>query len=207
MKHEWKKHEKNLYLPKDKPELIIIPPFNYFQLSGQGNPNDAFFSKYIETLYTLSYAVKMSPKKGKPPEGYFEYTVYPLEGIWDLTDQAKNEYAGKFDKNDLVFNLMIRQPDFVTTDFADDMIMQLRNKMTVALIDKIKFGPVADGKCIQIMHLGTYDSEPATFQKMDKFCRENHLLRIAKCHREIYLSDTRKVAPEKLKTVLRYQVS
>jgi hypothetical protein len=206
MKHEWKKHEKEIYLPGNKPQLIILPPLKYFRLNGQGNPNDNFFSKYIQTLYTLSYAVKMSPKKGKTPLGYFDYTVYPLEGIWDLTEEAKKSYQGRFNKEDLVFNLMIRQPDFVTKEFANEIAEQNRKKISAELFEKIKFDSIEDGKCIQMIHIGSYDNEPETFKLMEDFCEKNNLERISKKHREIYLSDARKVSPDKLKTVLRFQV-
>jgi hypothetical protein len=206
MKHEWKKQEKRIYLPGNKPQLITVPPFSYFQLKGQGNPNDEFFSKYIETLYTLSYAIRMSPKKGITPLGYFEYTVYPLEGIWDLTEEAKKRNPGLINKDDLDFNLMIRQPDFVTAEYANEIIEQNRKKISVGLFEKIDFGLIEDGRCIQMMHIGSFDNEPETFRLMEDYCTRNHLQRISKLHREIYLSDARKVSPDKLRTVLRFRV-
>jgi hypothetical protein len=113
MKHEWRKKEKGLYLPKKVPVQIQVPEFHFFTIKGKGNPNDDFFPEYIGVLYSLAYAVKMSPKKGLAPEGYFDYTVYPLEGVWDISAEAKNSATGGFTKDDLVFKLMIRQPDFV----------------------------------------------------------------------------------------------
>ena len=89
MKHEWRKKEKNLYVPKQRPELITVPELKFFMIKGTGNPNSEEFSERIEVLYSLAYSVKMMPKKGYNPEGYFEYTVYPLEGIWDLTEKGK----------------------------------------------------------------------------------------------------------------------
>ena len=163
MKHEWYKKEKEINLPKNKPVRIQIPEFGFFTIEGEGNPNNDFFAEYIGVLYSLSYAIKMSPKKGIEPEGYFDYTVYPLEGVWDISEEAKKTFSGKIDKNDLIFNLMIRQPDFV-------------------------------------------DDEPESFQKMENFAGKENLNRISKVHREIYLSDARKVEPAKLKTVLRFKV-
>jgi len=128
MKQDWKKNEKNFYLPKNKPERIDVPAFQFFMIEGKGNPNDDFFAEYIGALYSVSYAVKMSWKSGAAPENYFEYTVYPLEGVWDLSEEAKKNYTGKIDKNDLVFNLMIRQPDFVTEEFAKEMIEKTKKK-------------------------------------------------------------------------------
>ena len=104
MKHEWKKNEKQFYLPKNKPELISVPEFKFFTIEGNGNPNDEFFAEYIGVLYSLSYGIKMSPKKGIEPKGYFDYTVYPLEGVWDLNEKAKKSFDGTINKNDLVLN-------------------------------------------------------------------------------------------------------
>src|SRR5690606_3535439 len=98
------------YLPKNKPELVSLPAFKFYTIEGEGNPNDAFFAEYIGVLYSLAYGVKMSPKKGLEPKGYFDYTVYPLEGVWDLNEEGRKKYKGStIDKNDLVFKLMIRQ--------------------------------------------------------------------------------------------------
>ena len=128
MKHEWKKHDKQFYQPKNKPEMIMVPPFSYFSIEGKGNPNDDFFGEYIAVLYSLSYAIKMSPKQGIAPKDYVEYTVFPLEGVWDIDDEAKKNYNGTLDKNSLVFKLMIRQPAFVTVDFALEIIERTKKK-------------------------------------------------------------------------------
>lgn len=206
MKYEWRKQEKNIYIPKAKPELIDVPSFNYFSIEGEGNPNDEFFAEYIGVLYSLSYAIRMSPKAGIAPEDYFEYTVYPLEGIWDINDEAKKNYSGKVNKDDFVFNLMIRQPSFVTEEYAQEIIERTKKKKPHELLDKVKFTAIEDGKCVQMMHLGSYDNEPESFKLMEDFCEANNLIRASKVHREIYLSDPRKVAKEKLKTVLRFKV-
>ena len=206
MKYEWKKQEKNLYIPKNKPELVEIPQMNFFAIEGQGNPNDSAFADHIAVLYSLSYAVRMSYKSGNSPRGYYEYTVYPLEGIWDLTEKAKQNYSEKFDKNELVYNLMIRQPDFVDEDYAKQIIENTKTKKPHPLLDNVKFITLTEGKCVQMMHLGSYDNENTSFEKMMSFSLENDLKRIGKNHREIYLNDARKTAPEKLKTVLRFYV-
>ncbi len=206
MKHEWKKHEKALYIPKTKPEFIKVPAFNFFSIEGQGNPNDPFFADYIGVLYSLAYGVKMSPKAGIAPANYFDYTVYPLEGVWDITPEAKKKYDGALDKNTLVFNLMIRQPDFVTPQFATEVIECTKKKKPHPLLERIKFGSLEDADCVQMLHVGKYDDEPASFKQMEDFCTQNNLARESKIHREIYLSDARKVSPEKLKTVLRFKV-
>lgn len=206
MKHEWKKNEKQFYLPKNNPELITIPKFKFFTLKGMGNPNDNFFKDYVSVLYSLSYAVKMSPKKGIEPKSYFDFTVYPLEGIWDIKDEAKKTFDGTIDKNDLVFTLMIRQPDFVENDFANFIIENTKKNKPHKLLDQVKFEEIIDGDCVQILHLGSYDNEPESFELMEIFAQQNQYKRISKTHREIYLSDARKTAPEKLKTVLRFKV-
>ena len=105
MKHEWRKHEKELYVPKAKPVALTVPAMKFFTVAGQGNPNDPAFVPIIEVLYALSYRVRMSPKQGDAPDGYFDYTVYPLEGVWDINDEAKKEYNGTINKDDLVFEL------------------------------------------------------------------------------------------------------
>lgn len=122
MKYEWRKKEKKIYLSKNKPEIITIPTYKFFTIEGESNPNNDFFLDYIGVLYALSYAIKMSPKKRMEPDGYFDYTVYPLEGIWDINKEAKKISDGKIDKNDLIFKLMIRQPDFVNDKFAKIII-------------------------------------------------------------------------------------
>ncbi len=206
MKHEWKKAEKKFYLPKTKPETITVPSYKFFMIAGQGNPNDSFFGECIGVLYSLSYAIRMSYKAGFAPDNYFEYTVYPLEGVWDISEEAKQNYTGVLDKDSLVFNLMMRQPDFVTKEFALEALERTKKKKPHGLLEKIEFGDVEEGRCVQMMHLGSYDNEPETFRQMELYCEENNLVRMSKKHREIYLSDARKVAPEKLKTVLRFKV-
>ncbi len=207
MKHEWRKVEKEFYLPKQHPERIIVPKFKYFTLMGEGNPNDEYFAEYIGVLYSLSYAVKMSPKKGIAPDNYFDYTVYPLEGVWDIKENAKNEARNILNKDDFVFNLMIRQPDFVTDNFARMVIERVKKNKPHELLDKVKFDGIEDGNCVQMMHLGSYDDEPQSFEHMEEFAYKSSLIRKSKVHREIYLSDARKVITEKLKTVLRFQVN
>jgi hypothetical protein len=206
MAHEWKRAEKKFYLPGTKPELISIPDFRFFSVEGKGDPNDKFFAEYIGVLYSLSYAVKMYPKKGIAPEGYFEYTVYPLEGVWDISDEAKKISSSKLDKSSLIFNLMIRQPDFVTQEFADEIIKLTKKKKPHPLLENVTFNSFEEGNCLQMMHIGSYDDEPDSFRRMEDFCLENNIDRESKTHREIYLSDARKVSPDKLKTVLRFKI-
>lgn len=206
MKHEWRKNEKQFYLPKAKPVLVSIPKFKFFVIEGKGNPNDAFFSEYVEVLYALSYGIKMSPKKGVIPQGYYDYTVYPLEGVWDLAEEARASFNGTVNKNDLVFTLMIRQPDFTDSGFAHQIIEQTKKKKPRELLEKVRFEEIAEGDCVQMLHLGSYDDEAASFNIMERFAADNGYRRKSKIHKEIYLSDPRNVAPEQLKTVLRFGV-
>ena len=206
MKHEWRKHEKELYVPKAKPVALTVPAMKFFTVAGQGNPNDSAFAPFIEVLYALSYRVRMSPKQGDAPDGYFDYTVYPLEGVWDITDEAKARFTGTVDTDDLVFKLMIRQPDFVTAAYALETIEKVKAKKGLALLDRVKFESIEEGAAVQMLHVGPFEEEPATFAVMESFAAAAGLTRKSKIHREIYLSDTRRVAPEKLKTVLRFGV-
>ncbi|BDD05708.1 GyrI-like domain-containing protein [Aureibacter tunicatorum] len=206
MKHEWRKAEKELYLPNQKPELINIPKFKFFTIEGCGNPNSESFAEYIGVLYSISYAVKMSVKKEIEPQGFFDYTVYPLEGIWDISEKAKEQNITKLNKDELVFKLMIRQPNFVDEEYAKFIIEETKRKKPHLLLEKVKYEQITDGVCIQMMHYGSYDNEPESFAKMELFAKTKGFNRKSKTHREIYLNDARKVAPEKLKTVLRFWV-
>jgi hypothetical protein len=206
MKQEWKKTEKQYYLPPNKPELVNVPPFKFFSIPGQGDPNDRQFQEYIGVLYSLSYAIKMSPKNNFAPKDYFEYTVYPLEGIWDLSEEAKKSNSKLLDKSQLIFNLMIRQPDFVTPDFALEAIERTKKKKYHPLLERVKFEIIEDNYCIQMMHIGSYDSEQGSFTQMEDFCQQSGYKRESKQHREIYISDFRKVSQDKLKTVLRFKI-
>lgn len=205
MKFEWKKHEKEFYMPKNQVELIKVPEFKFFMINGKGNPNNQQFSEEIGVLYSLSYAVKMMPKSGITPDGYFDYTVFPLEGVWDITDKGKQENT--LDKNELIYTIMIRQPDFVTEEIAMKAIEIVKRKKPHPLLEQVIFDSMNDGLCVQILHNGSYDSEPNSFAVMENYCEENNFKRITKKHREIYISDARKTESSKLKTVLRYRVS
>lgn len=204
MKYEWKKHEKDLYLPKEQPEVVTVPPLKFFTLSGQRNPNSEGFAEEVGVLYSLSYAVKMLPKKNITPKGYFDYTVFPLEGVWDLPDEAKS--SGKLDKDKLVYKIMIRQPEFVTDEIAKAVIEMTKQKKPGQIYDRVNFEIIEEGICVQMMHVGSYDSEPESFQKMHDYCLAHNLKRISQTHREIYISDPKKTKPDKLKTVLRFKV-
>ena len=207
-KHEWRKKEKALYLPKNKPEVINIPEFKFITIEGEGSPADSVFSDYIGALYSLAYTIKMMPKKmDTQPKGYFDFTVYPLEGVWDINDKAKANFKGRINKEDLVYKLMIRQPDFVSENFYSEMLEVAKKKKKNPLLEQINFERLSEGRCVQMLHLGPFEDEPASFEIMEDFAKSEGVVRLSKMHREIYLSDPRKVAPEKLKTVLRFQAN
>ncbi len=204
MKHEWRKHEKDLYIPKQKAEIIIVPEQKFLMINGRGNPNNEDFSERIEVLYSLAYAIRMMPKQGYTPEGYFEYTVYPLEGLWDLTEEGRK--LDILNKEELLYTIMIRQPDFVTEEVVNKAFENVRKKKPNPLLDEVTFDTITDGLSVQILHVGSYDSESVSFQTMKKFIPDNNLEIVSLRHREIYLSDSRKVELQKLKTILRYTV-
>ena len=206
MKHEWRKKEKQIYIPKQKPEIIEVPEFMYFTINGEGNPNSKHFSEHIGVLYSLAYAAKMSYKQGIEPKGYFDYTVYPLEGEWNVKDPNKAFVNGELNKDNLVFKLMIRQPNFVTPQFFEQILELTKKKKPHKLLNQVKLETLNEGKCVQVLHVGSFDSEPESFQKMQDFMLENNLTRLDKQHKEIYLSDFRKVTEDKLKTTLRVRV-
>mgnify|MGYP001115666153 FL=1 len=204
MKYEWRKKEKELYLPKENPIVVEVPEQKFIMLRGSGDPNDKEFTEAIGVLYSLAYAIKTMPKKGIVPEGYFDYTVFPLEAIWDKGEKSK--YSDILIKEDLVYTMMIRQPDFVTQDLLDKAINIVKKKKTHNLLEKIRFESINEGLCVQMLHVGSYDNEPESFDIMSEFCKRNNLIRKSNVHREIYISDARKVSPDSLKTVLRFEV-
>jgi len=155
-----------------------------------------------EALYSFSYSVKMSYKSKDVPKGYYDYTVFPLEGVWDLVDKSKPIT----DKSNFAYSIMIRQPDFLTEELFKRFVNEAKNKKPNVYLEKIRYVTITEGLCCQMLHIGSYDDEPASFEKMEQFCRDNGYERICLKHREIYLSDPRKTEADKLKTVLRFNV-
>lgn len=204
MKHEWRKKEKLYYIPKAKPEVVNLENMKFIQIKGEGNPNEEAFSEAVGVLYSIAYAIKMMPRNNVEISGYFEYVVYPLEGLWDLKEEARNKES--FDKSELVYTIMIRQPEFVTEDVFEEAINIVKKKKPHKLLDEVEFTNIEDGLCVQMMHIGSFDEEENTFKVMREYCEENNLILRSKIHREIYISDFRKTEQSKLKTVLRYMV-
>lgn len=201
-KVDYKKDYKQLYMPKTVPEIVEAPSIPFLMISGSGDPNGEDFARATEALYSLSYAVKMSYKNDDVPAGYYEYTVFPLEGVWDLLDYTKPAT----DKSNYKYTIMIRQPDFLTEEWFERFLEQTKRKKHNPFLEKVCFKAAADGLSCQMMHIGSFDSEPESFARMEEFCSEQGYIRASKIHREIYLSDPRKTEPTKLKTVLRFQV-
>ena len=154
VKHEWRKKEKKLYVPKQSPVQLEVPEFKYIVLEGVGNPNDEEFSDAIGVLYSVSYGIRMLPKKGITPEGYFEYTVYPLEALWKQVENKE-----EFDKNNLQYRIMMRQPDFVTEELLSRVLEIVAKKNHHDKLTEVKLESIQDGDCVQAMHVGSYDNE------------------------------------------------
>lgn len=210
MKYEWRKKDKTIYLPKEIPTLIDVPEFHYLTLTGRGNPNDDSFSEGVEALYAMSYGIRMAPKKGLELKDYYEYTVFPLEGSWNLDKEGIRLYNKGTPitqlKQNLTYKLMIRQPDFVTPDIVETIQTLTKKKKNNPRINDVTFESIQEGLCLQMLHKGSYDSEPATFQLMEEYCKTNNLKRTSKEHKEIYLSDPRKTEENNLKTTLRFHI-
>ena len=207
MAFDFKKEFKEFYLPKNRPEIITVPKMNYIAVRGNGNPNeeDGAYKKALEVLYAVSYTLKMSYKSDYKIEGFFEYVVPPLEGFWWQDGKNGIDYSEKSKFN---WISVIRLPDFIKKEnfgWAVDTASK-KKKIDCGIAEFIS---IDEGLCVQIMHNGPYDDEPATIKLMDDFIHENGYendINEVRLHHEIYLSDPRKTAPEKLKTVIRHPI-
>ncbi|HHW72293.1 MAG TPA: transcriptional regulator [Firmicutes bacterium] len=197
-------------MPKAAPMIIDVPEMLFIAVDGEGDPNTApAYADAVELLFGLSYTIKMSPKSGSAPEGYFEYVVPPLEGLW-WGGGVDPESWVVTNKQGLSWTMMIRQPQFVTEAVFAWAQETLAKKKPELDLTKARLMSLAEGLCVQMMHIGPYDTEPASIQRMHAFAFE-HGYRLDfssdRKHHEIYLSDPRKTAPDKLKTVLRHPVA
>lgn len=202
MKFEWKKQEKELYGVKAKPCVIDIPAQKYIILSGNGNPNDEIFSDKVAALFSMAYKMKMAYKAlaGKNNE-ITDYTVYPLEGIWSMASEKECLV-----KEELQYRIMIRQPDFITREMFDNTLAVVKARKNIPYLTDISFETICDGRCVQVLHKGAFDDEPASFEVMDRYCMELGIKRMGKEHREIYLNNANRTDKANLKTILRYKV-
>ncbi|GAC43623.1 GyrI-like domain-containing protein [Paenibacillus popilliae] len=201
---DFKKDFKALYQPKSTPSVIDVPEMTFIAIDGKGDPNtSADYADAVESLYGLSYAIKMGNKS------ILEYVVPPLEGFWSVADDFKGGGAVITDKNKFVWTMSIRQPDFVTAEVFEAAKSSLAKKKPNLDISKARLEKRTEGLCVQVMHIGSYDDEPATITAMEQYAAENGYaidINEVSRHHEIYLSDPRKVAPEKLKTVIRHPI-
>lgn len=207
MAFDYKKEYKEFYMPRNKPAIVEIPSMNYIAVRGKGDPN-AEGSEYkasIGLLYGIAFTIKMSKKGSHQIDGYFDYVVPPLEGLWWQDNTKGIDYSRK---NDFQFVSMIRLPDFVTKADFEWAIKEASDKKQTDF-SKVEFFTYEEGLCVQCMHIGAYDDEPATIKMMQEFIdSEGYKLDITdkRFHHEIYLSDARRVAPERLKTVIRHPI-
>ena len=207
MPFDFKKEYKEFYMPKGKPEIVTVPAMNYIAVRGCGNPNEegGDYKKSIELLYGIAYTIKMSKKGDHKIDGYFDYVVPPLEGFWWQDGVDGIDYGHK---ENLRWISVIRLPDFVTRSDFEWATEEATRKKKMDF-SKVEFLTVEEGLCVQCMHTGSYDDEPATVSMMHEFIEsQGYALDITdkRLHHEIYLSDARKVAPEKLKTVIRHPI-
>ena len=207
MAFDFKKEYKDFYMPQNKPEIVTIPKANYIAVRGKGNPNevDSEYQCAISVLYAVAYTLKMSYKTDYKIEGFFEYVVPPLEGFWWQDKVDGVDYSSKDTFN---WISVIRLPDFVTrTDF--DWAVDTASRKKKLDCTSAEFLTVNEGLCVQIMHIGPFDDEPESVAKMEAFLADNGYendLTDTRLHHEIYMSDARKVAPEKWKTVIRHPI-
>ena len=225
MAFDFKKEYKEFYMPKNKPEIVKIPPMNYVAVRGKGNPNveGGDYQQAISILYAVAYTLKMSYKTDYKIEGFFEYVVPPLEGFWWQGEQhpvdaeMRTDRAGRRENikgidysNKDTFNWIsvIRLPDFITEkDFA--WAVQTATEKKKIDCSLAEFLTIDEGLCVQIMHQGSFNSEPATVALLEDYLKEQGYendINEQRLHHEIYMSDARKVAPEKWKTVIRHPI-
>jgi hypothetical protein len=208
-KFDFKKEYKDLYLPGKQPVMIDIPTMKFIMVEGKGDPNTCKeYSDAMEILYGLSYGIKMSKMNGTQPEGYFEYVVPPLEGLWWI-DEENFDYMNITDKNKFCWISMIRQPDFVTEAVFEQAKINLQKKKPDLEVENAYLKSFTEGLCAQVMHLGPYDDEPETVKRLISFIEESGYeqdMSGMRMHHEIYLGDPRKAKPENLKTVIRHPI-
>lgn len=206
-KLDYKKAYKDLYQPKTAPMLIDVPEMVFIAVKGSGDPNTSpEYKTAMEILYGLSFTIKMSKMNGSQPEGYFEYVVPPLEGLWYCGDTVFDGLNAA-DKNKFRWISMIRQPEFVTKNVFEAAKETLSKKKPALDLSGAYYMKYTEGLCVQIMHKGSYDSEGISIMKMKKYAEERGFaedLTELRPHHEIYLSDPRKCAADKLKTVIRH---
>lgn len=207
MAFDFKKEYKEFYMPKQKPEIVTVPSANYIAVRGQGDPNEegGAYKAAIAVLYAVAYTIKMSKMGDHRMEGYYDFVVPPLEGFWWQQGREGVDYS---DKSAFRWISVIRLPEFVTKEEFDWAVSEATRKKKLDC-SSAEFLTLEEGLCVQIMHHGPFDEELATVAVMDAFLQENGYrndFSEHRLHHEIYLSDARKVAPEKWKTVIRHPI-
>lgn len=207
MTFDFKKEYKEYYRPKNKPEIINIPQFNFIAVRGKGNPNEenGMYQQAISALYAVAYTLKMSYKTDYKIEGFYEYVVPPLEGFWWQEDEKNIDYLHK---EKFRWISVIRLPDFISKNDFDCAVEKASTKKKIDCT-KVEFFTFEEGLCVQMMHYGSFDEEEATVEIMNQYLQEKGYrndFNKSRLHHEIYLSDARKVAPEKWKTVIRHPI-
>lgn len=210
-KKDYKKEYKDLYMPKNTPSIIDVPKMIFIMVDGKGNPNTSKeYANAMNVLYGLSYTIKMSKMGNNSIKGYFDYVVPPLEGFWDGID-GYFDFANMavIDKDKFVWTSFIRQPEFVTKEVFDWALKELKIKKPDLDYSKVRYEIYEEGLCVQIMHIGPYDTEKESIEKLNKYIDENGYINDfsdIRRHHEIYLGDPRKTKKENLKTVIRHPV-
>ena len=204
---DFKKEYREFYMPKEKPEIVTVPPANYIAVRGKGDPNQegGEYKRAISLLYGIAYTIKMSKKGDHRIEGYFDFVVPPLEGFWWQDGVEGVDYS---DKSTFNWISVIRLPVFVTKQDIDWAVEEAARKKKDDF-SSVEFFTCEEGLCVQCMHTGPYDDEPATVERMHEYMRQQGYeldINDKRLHHEIYLSDVRKTAPDKLKTVIRHPV-
>lgn len=207
MAFDFKKEYKQFYMPKNKPEMVMVPPINYIAVQGTGNPNEegGAYQQAVGILYAVAYTLKMSYKGTHKIDGFFEYVVPPLEGFWWQEDVNGVDYS---DKSSFNWISVIRLPDFVKKDDFDWAVQEAARKKKLDC-SSAEYLTIDEGLCVQMMHYGVYDDEPATVAIMDEYLSANGYendFSDRRLHHEIYLSDPRKTEASKQKTVIRHPV-
>lgn len=207
MAFDFKKEYKQFYMPKNKPEIVDVPKASYIAVRGKGNPNDegGEYQSAVGVLYAIAYTLKMSYKTDYRIEGFFDYVVPPLEGFWWQDGISGVDYSSKDQFN---WISVIRVPDFITEEHFNWAVQNAEKKKKIDC-SKAEFLTIEEGLCVQIMHSGPFDDEPATVAIMDEYIKSNGYendLSQTRLHHEIYMSDARKVSPDKWKTVIRHPI-
>ncbi|MDR3269938.1 MAG: GyrI-like domain-containing protein [Peptococcaceae bacterium] len=204
MAYDFKKENKSLYAPAAKPSIVAVLEMTFIMADGMGDPNTSTeYQNAVAALYGIAYGVKMSKRSGDTPDGYFDFVVAPLEGLW------RTDGAGILDKNKFQWTSLMRLPDFVTPDVFEDIRLKVGKKKPELDLSAVRLERFTEGLCGQITHIGSFDDEPATIAELTRFILESGCtieMSGWRQHHEIYLSDPRKATPEKMKTIIRYPI-